>query len=191
MTQRFWRAGVALLASLPLLAGCSSGTPSALSGATPLVLESSAALTQSATDQALNAPGSTAADFSYLDASEQLCSLHAMESAAKLLLVFFDPDCDHCRNILQLLMRNGELSAALDEGRLTLLAVYADGNIDAWETLKGRFPSNWRVGIDLSGVQSEDRYRFDEMPAFYLLDANKRVLLKNARPEVALARALE
>ena len=47
-----------------------------------------------------NRPGTTAADFTYHTPEGNLQTLHATPSAPRLLLMFYNPDCTHCRQAI-------------------------------------------------------------------------------------------
>lgn len=126
----------------------------------------------------LNCPGSIATDFHYLTSQGERLSLHELKSKYTLL-VFYDPECPHCSDILKILARDKGVNFAIDAGHLKVLAVYAEGHRDVWERTKGNMPAGWMVGYDLTGVLDNNLYDLPAMPILYLLDSEKRVLLKD------------
>lgn len=126
----------------------------------------------------LNRPGMTAADFRYIDRDGNKGSLHSLKSR-ETMLVFYDPECPHCPKILERIMADKKTNAAIEAGMLKVLAVYAEGKREIWEENKGALPSNWIVAYDLTGVLEEELYDLPAMPIVYLLDAGKRVLIKD------------
>ena len=67
----------------------------------------------------------------------------------------------------------------LNSGRLKLLAVTPEADYEEW--MNHAYPSNWLVGYDKEEVIYEQRlYDIQRLPCLYLLDKNKRVLLKEA-----------
>ncbi|MDE6802550.1 MAG: DUF5106 domain-containing protein, partial [Muribaculaceae bacterium] len=62
---------------------------------------------------------------------------------------------------------------------LMIFAVYAEGNRSVWERTKADMPDNWIVGYDMSGVLDNELYSLPAMPVIYLLDSDRRVLLKD------------
>lgn len=126
----------------------------------------------------LNRPGSIATDFHYLTSRGERLSLHELKSECTLL-VFYDPECPHCSDILKILARDKRVNFAISAGHLKILAVYAEGHRDVWERTKGDMPQNWIVGYDLTGVLDNNLYDLPAMPILYLLDSEKRVLLKD------------
>lgn len=133
-----------------------------------------------------NRVGSTAADFAYTDRSGELHTLHAT-GGELLLLLFYDPDCDHCMETISSLRDLAPLRRAVGSGRLTVLTLFADGDPASWHTPP--LPEGWIDGLDATGVQERERYAFKRLPALYLLDRDKRVLAKEPDPET-LARLL-
>ncbi|MDE7149142.1 MAG: DUF5106 domain-containing protein [Bacteroidales bacterium] len=133
-----------------------------------------------------NRPGMPAADFAYLTRDGRRQTLYGTPSAERLLLVFYDPLCEHCAEILGELQRTPSVTAAIRDGRLTVLAVYADADRAAWDSTKHRLPAGWQVGFDAPGdIQRHRLYALPAMPVFYLLDPAKTVLLKDASlPEI-------
>ena len=71
------------------------------------------------------------------------------------------------------------LQSLLNSGRLKLLAITPDADYDEW--LNHQYPLNWQVGYDKGKNVYEQRlYDIQRLPCFYLLDKDKRVLLKEA-----------
>ena len=126
----------------------------------------------------LNRPGSVATDFRYLDRNGSKGSLHQFE-APRTLLIFYDPECPHCPEILKQIALHRGINRAIDEGKLGVLAIYTEGNRDVWEKTKAEMPRNWTVGYDLTDILDEELYDLPAMPTLYLLDSDKRVILKD------------
>ena len=129
----------------------------------------------------LNRPGSLATDFRYLDRNGNEGSLHQFE-APQTLLIFYDPECPHCPEILKQIATHRGINRAIDEGKLGVLAIYAEGKRDVWDKTKADMPRNWNIGYDLSDILDNDLYDLPAMPTLYLLDGKKRVILKDPEP---------
>ena len=132
-----------------------------------------------------NLPGAVAADFVYVDrtgASHRLLDF----KAAYTILYFYDPDCAHCREVA------GELkamtaSAAVGQ-KCRVLAVYPYSDTEHWREAATDFPDSWTDGYSPDGaVATDDIYYISSAPSVYLLDSDKKVLLKN--PSVETLRA--
>lgn len=98
----------------------------------------------------------------------------------RLLLVFYDPECPHCNEIMQQMLTDKELVSAVVSKRLTVLAIYTEGNQKAWKDNIRTMPKNWIIGTDHEQIKENALYDLKAMPSLYLLDRNKRVLLKDA-----------
>ncbi len=129
-----------------------------------------------------NRPGATAADFAFVTPAGERRTLHGLR-AERLVLLFYDPGCDHCREVVGMLRRDDVIRRSVRAGRLTLLALCADGDRAAWERSTGEFPPDWIVGFDTGSIAEEELYVLPSMPTLYLLDRDKRVLLKEASPQ--------
>lgn len=128
-----------------------------------------------------NCPGKVATDFVYFlpDGSRHsLAQTRAKNN--RLLLVFYDPECPSCHETMQEMVADGMLAEAVKAGKLTVLAVYTEGNQEVWKRTLGDLPQGWTVGSDHETVKQGALYDLKAMPSLYLLDGTKRVLLKDA-----------
>lgn len=133
-----------------------------------------------------NRPGMQAADFGYVARDGRRLRL-TTTPGERLLLLFYDPDCDHCKEIIRALDGDRAFCEAVDRGLLTVLALYADGDRAAWERTKGELPADWIVGFDTGEIRDGDLYVMGAMPTLYLLDGRRRVLLKDVPADYLLA----
>lgn len=128
-----------------------------------------------------NCPGKVATDFVYFlpDGSRHsLAQTRAKNN--RLLLVFYDPECPSCHETMQEMVADGLLAEAVKAGKLTVLAVYTEGNQEVWKRTLGDLPQGWTVGSDHETVKQGALYDLKAMPSLYLLDDAKKVLLKDA-----------
>ena len=80
-----------------------------------------------------NKVGDKATDFTYYLPDGQKKSLAATSARGnRLLLVFYDPECESCHEVLREMTADASLAGAVKAGRVTVLAVYTEGNQDAW-----------------------------------------------------------
>lgn len=133
-----------------------------------------------------NRPGHKAADFAYTTRSGQHATLWTTQ-APKLLLIFYDPDCSHCSEILKELSSDATLNSQIANGQITVLAIYTEGNRQLWHNTASNMPQNWTVGIDESNIVDQQIYDIPAMPVLYLLDNNKTVLMKDPTSTVLLS----
>lgn len=131
----------------------------------------------------MNRPGSLAADFAYLAPDGVRYTLYQTE-APLTLLFFYDPDCENCHAMMDELDRHPQLSELIARKQLKVLAVYADGDPKAWKRGVSHIPATWTNAYECEGkILNEEVYHLRAMPTLYLLDADKRVLLKDVLPE--------
>ena len=128
-----------------------------------------------------NKVGDKATDFTYYLPDGQKKSLAATSARGnRLLLVFYDPECESCHEVLREMTADASLAEAVKAGRVTVLAIYTEGNQEAWRKGLADMPEGWIIGTDRQKVKEEALYDLKAMPSLYLLDGQKRVLLKDA-----------
>lgn len=131
-----------------------------------------------------NNPGDRATDFVYYlpDGTRRTLAATSAKND-RLLLVFYDPECESCHEVLRQMAADASLAAAVQSGKLSVLAVYTEGNDEAWRKALTDMPRGWTVGTDRVAVKQGALYDLKAMPSLYLLDGQKRVLLKDAAYE--------
>ena len=73
---------------------------------------------------------------------------------------------------------------AIEEGRLAVVNVYIDQEVAKWLELSGEYPRSWVCGYDHNYlIRSDVLYNVRAIPSLYLLDADKKVLLKDTPQE--------
>ena len=128
-----------------------------------------------------NRPGDVAADFAVTCRDGRRKCLSEIK-AEHTLLYFNDPDCEDCRRVKERLASSPTVNRLLESGRLKLLSVCVEGKTAAWE--RAAFPARWIDGYDAGQrLTREQVYDLKAMPTLYLLDAGKRVILKDASAE--------
>ena len=127
-----------------------------------------------------NKIGSKAVNFRYATKGSAGGSLHSLK-AEQLLVLFYDPECDHCLELISKLAADNRISARISEGCLKVLAVYADGDRKIWKDLEQyvRIPDTWISALDISGIQRKGFYILRSLPALYLLDADKTIIARH------------
>lgn len=134
-----------------------------------------------------NRPGTEAADFSYLTRSGKRARLRNTPGET-ILLLFYDPDCSHCAEIIEALAADSRLAEAVEQGRTKVLMVYPDDDKALWKSTCARYPASWEVAMATDGTIAEQMaYVLRAMPSIYLLDRDKRVILKDAPPAAVVA----
>lgn len=122
--------------------------------------------------------GSVAPDIRAQRADGSVFTLHGIK-APLTLLFFTNPGCNACKEIIdQINLNLGELVA---EGTLAVANIYIDEDYAAWRAYVGHYPKEWYTGFDYAEVvRGEHIYDVRAIPSVYLLDADKRILLKDA-----------
>ena len=128
-----------------------------------------------------NNVGDRATDFTYYLPDDTRRTLAATSvKNDRLLLMFYDPECESCHEVLLQMAADRALAEAVKAGRVSVLAVYTEGNDEAWRKALPDMPEGWTVGTDREAVKQGALYDLKAMPSLYLLDGQKRVVLKDA-----------
>ncbi|MDE6461085.1 MAG: DUF5106 domain-containing protein [Paramuribaculum sp.] len=138
-----------------------------------------------------NRPGTVATDFDLrLRNGDTTTLLNKCKSAKANLLLFYDPDCSDCATLVNYMKRDTSLAKAIASGHLNIIAVYPEGDETQFAGAAGKIPDEWTDAINPEGAIIENElFNIPSFPTIYLLDAEGKVLLKNADPEVAINEA--
>lgn len=127
-----------------------------------------------------NQPGALAADFTYTDRSGTTSTLRATQADGLLMLYFNDPDCENCHAVTRQLAAD---SLFTDNPRLKVIAVYPDADTELWRKNRQPFPASWTDAYSPGGeIAARQLYFIRATPTIYLLDSQKRVILKDPAP---------
>lgn len=127
-----------------------------------------------------NRVGTVATDFTYTLADGNQKRLHDLK-ASGVLLVCYDPDCKRCNETIRQLKASEVIGKAVQQGGLKVLAFYPEEDYDLWEQYRREIPDAWINAYDKElAVMHANSYDLRAMPTIYLLDADKRVLLRDA-----------
>lgn len=130
-----------------------------------------------------NRPGMVAADFTYVTPKGETHRLSQLQ-ADYILLFFYDPDCSNCSESEHILASIPFFLDMQNSGKLRVLAVYADENKDEWLQKSSAMPAGWIVGWNRQGdIRGKQLYEIRATPTLYLLDRQKKVILKDASLE--------
>ena len=146
--------------------------------AVKLVLREKAGYLRSMAEK--NRVGMKAADFTYTLASGKQGRLSGLK-APYTLVFFYNPDCHTCADIKQAMHRSLRLKDLVASGQMMVLTIYPDEDVALWRNHLGEMSDEWINGYDKGQVLTvEKRYDLSSIPSFYLLDKDKKVLLKDA-----------
>lgn len=127
-----------------------------------------------------NKVGNTAADFGYTKPDGSRHRLSEVQTPLTLLL-FFDPECDDCHQVIMRLEKTDVLNQLTADRQLTVLAVYPGENKRLWQTMAQHMLPTWEIGMDESQtIYNKELYDILGFPSMYLLDQHKTVILKDA-----------
>ena len=126
-----------------------------------------------------NRVGDLAADFRYTLASGATGTLYSLR-APYTLLFFNNPGCSTCRDMMDQISSTPFLRSRIEEGTLAVLAVYPDKDLTAWREYLTQMPEGWIVSYDAAQkIEDGELYDLKAIPTLYLLDRDKRVMLKD------------
>lgn len=120
----------------------------------------------------------TAADFGFVLRNGKRMTLNELK-ADYVLLYLNDPECSACRQVKESLESSEIINRWRKSGRMKILSVCIEGKTEGWKNMPA--PEGWTDGCDEERrLLENDLYDLRNLPAVYLLDADKRILLKNA-----------
>lgn len=157
--------------------------------ASPLLTEGKRSRYGFQLDMALrNRKGDRASDFTCTDAEGKSFRLHDLKCEYTLLM-FTDPGCSTCAAVTKRLGGSETLNGVLDLNTgsrimLTVLALSPDSNREEWSARLAEMPARWLCAYDRSGeIIGKRLYSLRALPSLYLLDRDKRVILKDTSIE--------
>lgn len=127
----------------------------------------------------MNKVGTVAADFAYTLPTGVKKRMHAILSPYTLLL-FYNPDCHGCAETLATMKSSPVLNSPTVMKQVKILAFYPDEDHEAWVNHQNEIPITWINSYDKElTVLTEELYDLKAMPTLYLLDKDKKVVLKD------------
>ena len=127
-----------------------------------------------------NRMGTVATDFRYITIGGTRGSLHQLNRDFTIIY-FHNPGCPACEEAKRQVRSSQIINHLLNVGRLDILAVYTDEDLDLWYQHQQQIPSFWINARDEPRIiRSRILYDLRAVPSFYLLDRDKIVLLKDA-----------
>lgn len=120
-----------------------------------------------------NRPGMTASDFNLETRDGKTSTLSGLLSNDYNLVVFYDPDCNHCLETMD------ELKKMSLPDTLAIIAIDVVEDKMTWDNTKHSLPEDWTIAFSLDPIQDDELYIFDEMPSLYLIDRSGTILLKD------------
>jgi len=131
----------------------------------------------------VNPFGHKAADFKFRTESRGNGSLYGTK-AEWTILFFSNPGCNACKTIVDDLKAINGIDDMIYRKKIAILNIYIDEEIEKWREYLHNYPTNWICGYDhLFRLRDGDDYKVRAIPSLYLLDSEKRVILKDAPTE--------
>lgn len=125
--------------------------------------------------------GSTAENFTFILKDGKRQNLHDIE-APLLLVIFNNPGCSRCKQTEEEITNNKSIQKLIKKKKLKILAICPTDDFEKWKTHD--YPSNWTSGYDIDSVISSKRlYEILQFPSIYLLDKDKKVIIKEGNYE--------
>lgn len=126
-----------------------------------------------------NQQGTIATDFAYTlpDGSEG--RLHDIE-APFVVIYFYNPGCSECTRAKEQIVASGYLEILHQRGLVEVLALHPDEDLTEWRRRLHEMPKEWIVAYDKGQkINNKGLYDLKAIPTIYLLDEEKRVLMKD------------
>ena len=134
----------------------------------------------------LNQYGQQVPDFKFRTLKGRTMHLYGVR-ARYTMLFFSNPGCHACKGIIEEVMGNPVIPGMLSDGTLAVVNVYIDEDLDAWKAYAPTYPESWYSGYDPDYIIRQDLlFNVRAIPSLYLLDAEKRVIMKDAPTENVL-----
>jgi len=131
-----------------------------------------------------NKVGTQATPFNFTLSSGQLKELSSVNTPYTMLF-FYEPGCSSCEHSISQMKDQPLLNNLIAQQELTILAIYTLGDQKAWKEYQTNIPSNWVNGNNGDQIHKNQLYDLKASPTMYLLDNQKRVILKDCYlPEI-------
>jgi hypothetical protein len=136
-----------------------------------------------------NRPGDKAGNFSfipavrnfpYTDDPTSIKTLYDLD-ADFILIMFINLGCPSCNQVKEEILLSEPISKMVKEKKLAILTVYPDKDLEGWQEHLPELPAEWIHSYNPEGeIRNGAVYDLKAIPTLYLLDKNKRVLVKDA-----------
>ncbi len=131
--------------------------------------------------------GTAAPDFKARTAAGEFMSLYGVK-ADYTMLFFSNPGCEACKEIVDEITAVPEICRLTEEGTVAVVNVYIDEDLAAWREYLPNYPEKWINCHDSPRVIRDGRlYDVRAIPSLYLLDRDKKILLKDAPTQKVIA----
>lgn len=126
-----------------------------------------------------NQVGTLATDFDFVDNKAVVQKISDIKAVNKLL-VFYDPTCPHCEELLQEMKQSDVLNEAIKSNNTIVIAIDPIGNVANWKAYQNNLPKEWINGFDKKGaILNNALYNILAYPTIYLLDYDNKIVQKD------------
>lgn len=99
-----------------------------------------------------------------------------------LLLILYDPDCDHCRQTMEGIIADPDIAAQIADGALRVVALYSGDDLELWLYTAGELPDSWTVGYENGSAQENGSLIIRGLPTLFRIAPDGTILSKNIAP---------
>lgn len=117
-------------------------------------------------------------DFSYIDRNGE--TIVFKPTAGFSIIEFGHPDCTDCKISKIHLESDVVIGRLINEGKIDMFYIIPDLDNEDWQNMVADYPVNWKVG---ASEDAEDIFDIRLSPTFYIIDSEKKIILKNAPVE--------
>jgi hypothetical protein len=137
-----------------------------------------------------NKVGSEGNNFVYQTPAGHRRSMYDLKSKFTLLY-FYNPECNACNLMREVLMKSEVVTSKLKSKQLKVVAIYTDKEEKIWREHLPEMPTDWIHGRDEGEYLFKNKvYDLRAIPTVYLLDRDKKVLLKDCGDILKIEKAL-
>lgn len=137
-----------------------------------------------------NRIGKVANDIVYTLANGRTGRLHDIDTDY-VILIFSNPGCPMCREIIEQIEASPLINEMMENDLLEILAIYPDADLEAWRSHANEIPRRWINAYDAGMRLTEEcSYNLQAIPALYLLDNEKHVIIKDGTSVAQIENAI-
>lgn len=135
-----------------------------------------------------NNEGEKVQDFTFTTLTGKKGQLSQVQSNKYILLFFNDPSCNVCAHTVEVLKESPLVNKLIQNKILQIVSINPEDNFEEWKEHSKDFPKEWISGYDKDLTITLNRlYDLRATPSLYLLDKDKKVILKDKALEEILA----
>ena len=124
-----------------------------------------------------------AENFRSMTAEGRVVELDSLPTGRLTILVFFDPDCGACRQAIFGLKHSSLVKQLIDEQVLQVMTVHVGYEERLWRDMLGDMPETWVKTTTTVEMLDGKCYDLSSMPALYLLDADRKIMMRSSYAE--------